>query len=315
MVVGGCGYVGVEAIPYLLPKNEVTVYDTQWFGGGERPSWPNVDTYKLIKGDVRYTAKLVSACVNHDVVIWLASISNNEMCKIHPRLSERVNFDAFARFVDEIKHTNVGRIIYASSVAAYGNSDSDATEATPLAPTTPYGDGKRDCENWLRMYGKGVTCITRSASVCGYSGRMRFDLTVNKMTHDAIRYGRIKVNGGQQKRSHIHILDLARAYRMLVEAPDDIIAGQVFNLVGENQAVLETAEIVAKETGATIEVGPSTDDRSYSVDGTKAKMVLDFVPKKSVLEAVMYMKACFDLGMWKDSENDSRYWNMVDGIV
>jgi nucleoside-diphosphate-sugar epimerase len=155
-----------------------------------------------------------------------------------------------------VRNANVGRIIYASSVAAYGSSDKDATEATPLAPTTPYAEAKRDAENWLRMHGKGITCITRSASVCGYSGRMRFDTTVNKMTHDAIRYGSIKVNGGSQKRSHIHIQDLAQAYRILVTAPADVVAGQVFNLVGENQTVLETAQTVANETARRSKSAP-----------------------------------------------------------
>lgn len=306
--------MGAIVVPHLLDaKHEVTVYDTQWLGHGFLPEQAN-SPLKIIKGDVRYTAKLVTACVDHDVVLWLASISNNDMCVGQPKLAERVNFDAFAQFVTESRNANIGRIIYASSVAAYGSSDKDATEATTLAPTTPYAEAKRDAENWLSMYGKGITCITRSASVCGYSQRMRFDTTVNKMTHDAIRHGVIKVNGGSQKRSHIHIQDLAQAYKILVSAPADTVAGQVFNLVGENQTVLETAQIVANETEAQIEVGPATDDRSYSVDGTKARIVLDFIPKKSVRHAVIDIKARFDFGMWKDT-SDSRYWNMVDGLV
>jgi hypothetical protein len=42
--------------------------------------------------------------------------------------------------------------------------------------------------------------------------------------------------------------------------------------------------------------------------------VLDFIPKKSVRHAVIDIKARFDSGMWKDT-TDSRYWNLVDGLV
>jgi UDP-glucose 4-epimerase len=94
LVTGGCGYVGDIVVPHLIAdKHEVTVYDSQWFGHG---SPCGSETLKIIKGDVRYTAKLVTACVDHDVVLWLASISNNDMCVGQPKLAERVNFDAFA---------------------------------------------------------------------------------------------------------------------------------------------------------------------------------------------------------------------------
>lgn len=307
-------------VPWLLADgHEVTVFDLMWFGKGHLPDNPRL---KVIRGDVRDIRGVTDACVQQDAVIWLASLSSNAMCERYPAIDDRVNRDAVplglyaARTANRYAPT-VQRFIYASSVAAYGSSDEDATEERALEPSTAYGEGKQYAEMWVRQYNDSdfTTVITRSASVCGYSLHQRFDLTVNRMTHDAIRYGRIRVNGGRQKRSHIHMHDICRAYRLLLVAPKDDVGGQAFNLVAQNQTVLETAMIVSEETDAVVDVGPATDDRSYSVDGTKAKKVLGFVPQKSVRDAVRDLKARFDCGMWPDSTTNPVYMNEAHGLA
>jgi nucleoside-diphosphate-sugar epimerase len=131
-----------------------------------------------------------------------------------------------------------------------------------------------------------------------------------------VRKGVIHVNGGQQKRSHIHMHDACRAYRRLLDVPRETIAGQVFNFVAENQTVMQTAQTVAEEIGAVaIYNGPATDNRSYTVNGSKAREQLDFEPKKTVRDAVRDLKARFDEGMWKDSMTNQYYMNLADGLV
>ena len=141
---------------------------------------------------------------------------------------------------------------------------------------------------------------------------MRFDTTVNKMVHDACKTGVITVNGGDQKRSHISMQDICRAYKQLVNIPGEIIAGQTFNYVTENQSVKETAEIVAAASGAKIVYKPHSDNRSYSVSGHKARRVLGFEPKETITEAIEYLVALFQGGYlsWKDLSDD-KYKNIV----
>ena len=314
LVPGGCGYIGAMLVPHLLADgHKVTVFDIQFFGHGTLPL--DNANLRVIKGDVRDIRGIRDACVGQDAVIWLASLSNNDMCIREPVLHDRINKDAVPIGIFAARIAGVKRFIYASSVAAYGSSETDADETTPLAPTTPYGEGKLFGEQWCRQYAADdfTTVIVRAASVCGHSSRQRFDLTVNRMTHDAVRYGLIKVNGGQQKRSHIHIRDICRAYQELLKAPAEDVSGEAFNFVGENQTVLETAQIVAEETGASIDIGPATDDRSYSVDGAKARSVLTFVPRYTVRQAVRDLKVWFAEGMWKDT-TAPHFWNMAEGI-
>lgn len=315
LVPGGCGYVGAMLVPWLLAdEHRVTVLDTQWFGHGH-PC--DNESLRVIKGDVRDTRNFRDACVGQDAVIYLASLSNNAMCEREPHLADAVNRDSVPSALFSARIAGVKRFIYASSVAAYGSSNADAKETEPLAPTTPYATAKEYGESWTKHYNADdfITVVARSASVCGYSPHQRLDLTVNMMVHDAMRRGVIKVNGGQQKRCHIHIHDICRAYRMLLGAPAEKIAGQAFNFVAENATVLATAKLVAEETGARLEIGPATDDRSYTVDGTKAREVLGFRPQRTVREAVRDLKARFDSGMWPDSLTNPAYQNLADGLV
>jgi nucleoside-diphosphate-sugar epimerase len=313
LVPGGCGYIGAMLVPLLLADgHRVTVFDTQWWGRGHLPD--DNGRLSVIKGDVRDAGLLRAACDGMDAVIYLASVSNNDMHAKNPDVFEAVNVGSFPDAVAAAARAGVKRFIYASSVAAYGASDVPLSEEATLEPTTPYGEAKYWCERWLKDARMACT-IVRMASVCGYSPHQRFDLTVNRMVHDACRIGAIRVNGGEQWRSHIHIHDACAAYRRLLDVPAEVINAQVFNFVAENQTVRRTALIVAEETGAIIQYGPATDDRSYLVDGTKASDVLDFVPKKTVRDAVRDLKARFDSGMWADSMTNPQYMNIAHGLV
>lgn len=312
LVAGGAGYIGAVLVPRLLADgHRVTVYDTMWFGNGHLPDNGNLT---VIKGDVRSVRDMNAACEGQEAVICLASISAEEMCQRNRTLARTVNIGGTMSVALSAKEAGVKRFIYASSVAAYASGDKASTEADDMRPTTIYGECKVEGElRVLKQHPEAV--IVRSASVCGYSPHQRFDLTVNMMVHDAVRKGVITVNGGAQKRSHIHIQDVCEFYKLLLDAPKEKIAGQVFNVVAENATVAETARLVANEIGARIVTQPRSDERSYTVDGTKAREVLGFVPRRTVRQAVIDLKARFDSGYWKDSLSNQVYQNLADGLV
>lgn len=298
-------------VPWLLAdKHLVTVVDTEWFGSGHLPDNENLT---VINGDIRSASEMALACKGQQAVIALASISAESMCQKYGEAARSVNVDGAAVLVQAARKANVERFIYASSVAAYGSRDRDATENDELAPATLYGKAKCEAEK-IAIEHFPDTTIVRSASVCGYSLHQRFDLTVNKMAHDAVRGHTIVVNGGKQKRCHIHMRDICRAYRTLVDAKAGAIAGQTFNFVAENAAVIDTAAMVAEETNCEIKIGPPTDNRSYTVSGAKAKDMLGFTASGTIRKAVRELVVRLEAGYWKDSATNPAYQNMAHGL-
>ena len=314
LVPGGGGYVGAMLVPHLLADGHfVTVYDTEWFGKHHLPI--HNESMRFINGDVRHKRAFASACEGQDAVIYLASISNNAMCEKYPELAHSVNVSAFDHCVMGARNAGVKRFIYASSVAAYG-SVKNAKEDSELAPTTPYGEGKAACEKVLASYGLRDFCTTivRSASVFGYSLNMRFDLTLNKMIHDAMRKGAITVNGGNQKRCHISLVDICKLYKLLLAAPVRDIAGESFNAVCFTESVLDSAKYIGRVLNVPVNIKPHSDDRSYTVDFLKAFQHLEFIAEESPLAATEILKAHFDSGRWTDSMTNQHYLRMADGL-
>jgi nucleoside-diphosphate-sugar epimerase len=248
----------------------------------------HVTGYDLLElRDVRNKDLIESFCQGKDAIIYLAGITNNDECERNREFSEGINVNGFTGVVEAAEKAQVKRLIFASSVAAYGSTPTEVSEDRPLLPTTAYGRDKANCEAFLNGYAHIPYIITRSASVCGWSPAMRNDLTVNKMVFDARTKHKITVNGGDQWRCHIHIQDLCEFYALLLEAPLEKIHGQAFNMVERNESVKETANTVAFMVSMTeVEFGPPTDDRSYRVSGDKALRLLGWKPKRPYTDGV-----------------------------
>src|SRR5215469_16636526 len=148
-VTGGAGYCGSRLVPQLLAHGyKVTVYDILYFGDHFLPK--RHPQLKVIKGDIRDTAKLAAAVAGHDAFVSLACISNDASFELDEKLSTSINLDAFEPMVQTAKSAGVKRFVYASSSSVYGVSDQpDVTEDHPLVPLTLYNKYKGMCEPLL----------------------------------------------------------------------------------------------------------------------------------------------------------------------
>lgn len=318
LVTGGAGYVGCVLVPKLLAAgHEVIVYDLMVFGSDGLPTHPSL---RVIQGDIRDTDCLREALEGVQSVIHLACISNDPSFALDPALSRSINYECFEPMVVACKSMGVRRFIYASTSSVYGVSDApDVTEDHPLVPLTDYNKYKGLCEPFLlRHQSPGfTTVIIRPATVCGYSPRMRFDLTVNILTNHAVNRRVVAVFGGAQKRPNIHIDDLAELYVDLLERSDHAIAGQIFNAAYQNHTVAELAEIVREVVEREmpgepirIETSPSNDLRSYHVSSSKIAQQLGYVPRRSIEDAVRDLCQAFTAGRCPNSLTDDRYINV-----
>src|SRR3990167_4327649 len=133
LVTGGGGYVGAVLVKKLLTRGYfVRVLDLFLY---EKDPFREIDQTKVIgkleilKGDIRKIGIIDFACMDIDVVIHLACISNDPSFDLDPSLGQSVNLDAFEPFVRVAKNSGVERFINASSSSVYGVSeDKEVTE-------------------------------------------------------------------------------------------------------------------------------------------------------------------------------------------
>jgi nucleoside-diphosphate-sugar epimerase len=235
---------------------------------------------------------------------------------LNPELGKSINFDAFRPLVVASREHGVRRFVFASSSSVYGVKEEDrVTEDLPPAPLTDYSRYKAECENILwEFQSSDFTCVTlRPATVCGYSPRLRLDLTVNILTNHAFQNRRIRVFGGSQYRPNIHIDDVTDCYVRILQLPADAVAGKTWNVGYDNFTVREIADQVRDtlgDDGIEIVTEPTDDLRSYRVDSERIGRDIGFRPQKTVRDAIRDLAAAFRAGKVPDSMSDPRYYNI-----
>jgi len=316
LVTGGAGYVGAVLVPKLIHQGyQVKVIDLYLFGEDVLAACKGHPNLREVKGDIRDRDLLEKEIPGTDVIIHLACISNDPSYELDPQLGKSINYDAFVQLVNIAKKSGVKRFIYASSSSVYGiKNEPEVTENLSLEPLTDYSKYKALCEEVLLKAASDdfIVSIIRPSTVCGYSPRLRLDLTVNILTNHAIHKGEITVFGGEQKRPNIHIEDMTDLYVFLLRQPDEKIHRKIYNAGYQNFKVRELAEIVRKTLGGHIPivVTPSNDNRSYHVSSQKIKEDLGFEPKHTIENAVQDLKNAMEAGKIKDAMSDKRYYNI-----
>ena len=315
LVTGGAGYVGAVLVPRLLEKGfNVTVIDWYLFG---QNVLKNHTRLRQIKGDIRDSKLIEKELKNVDAVIHLACISNDPSFELDPKLGKSINYDATIALVKLAKRRKIKRFIYASTSSVYGvKREKEVTEDLPLEPLTDYSRFKALCEEYIRkQQGKGFTVlILRPATICGYSARMRLDLTVNMLTIQALINKRITVFGGFQKRPNIHIQDMVDIYLKALQYPSEKIGGKIYNVGYENYTLHDIAKMIKKTLGdpsIEIVISRTNDKRSYHISSIKIESELRFKPKHTMEEAILDLKKAYEEGKIPNALTDYRYTNLL----
>lgn len=299
-VTGACGYKGSVLVPKLLAKgHSVTAFDIMWFGNFLQPH----PALKVTQGDIRNIDEVNLDGI--DAIIHLSSVANDPCGDLNPQLTWEISCLATMQLADRAKRDGIKHFIYASSGSVYGVKDElQVTEDLELLPISEYNKTKMCGERILLSYKDDmVVQIVRPATVCGFSPRMRLDVSVNMLAMQALTNGRITVFGGDQTRPNIHIDDITDLYLFLLDHPEHT---GVYNAGFENISILQIAEMVAKHVPAEIIVTPSNDPRSYRVNSDKL-LATGFRPKKTVEDAIKEIIGLYRQNALKD---DERFHNL-----
>jgi nucleoside-diphosphate-sugar epimerase len=316
LVTGGAGYIGSVLTKRLLDRGyRVRILDRLYWGRG--PIGAILDQVEVVEADVRDMP--ATALDGVDAVIHLAGLSNDPTAEYDPEANWQMNAVATEPLGRACLDRVVERLVFASSCSLYdGMPPGMHDETADIKPRGAYATSKRYGEEaLLALVDEGLCPVMlRNGTVYGYSPRMRFDLVVNTFVKDALLKGQLHLHGGGWMwRPLVDVQDVSAAMIAVMEAPADLVRGEIFNVLHSNYQIRELAMLVAGSVqlmGRTVtlkeEPAPRLT-RDYECSNNKLASRLGFQPTRSVVEAIDGILESIDIED-KTMLTDPRFYNI-----
>lgn len=319
LVTGGAGYLGTLVVDELLGAGRgVRVLDVLLHGQEQIVAELEARGVEVVRGDVRDGAARSRALEGVDAVVHLAAIVGDPACALDPKGSHEVNVEGARALAQDAARGGVDRLVFASTCSNYGRMDDPSVpiaEDGALVPLSLYAEQKVAVESWLlsaALGGLRPTCL-RFATLYGVGPRMRFDLTVNEFTRDLWADRELDVFGERFWRPYVHVRDAARSVRIVLDAPQEQVAGRVFNVgrTTENYRKIDLVEMIRRQIdcGHVTFVHRDEDPRDYKVSFDRIAGELGFETTMTVAEGVAEIVGALDAGHFADPF-DPRFRNI-----
>ncbi|MBL8099373.1 MAG: NAD(P)-dependent oxidoreductase [Anaerolineales bacterium] len=324
LITGGAGYIGSILTSELLRLNyKVTILDSLLFGGESIMPFMSHPNFHFIKTDVT-ESRAVRDAIKKDwdkpnAVIHLAGIVGFPACQaVGKQVSWKYNVEATKLAYEQSADLGVERFVFASTYSNYGLSEDGkpVTEESSLNPQSLYAETKIAAEEYL-LNQKDSSCaplLFRFATLYGISPRTRFDLIVNQFVLEAFTKRQLIIYQRGYSRSFVHIRDIVRGIIMGLEAKQNKIRGQVFNLGTDsgNYTKSEIVNLILKRMPETIveykDMSFGGDMRDITVSFEKIKRVLGFETTLDVDDGVREVLFALKSGLIRNPTED-RYRN------
>jgi len=289
LVTGGAGFIGSHIVELLLqePNAEAAVLDK--LSRGSRDNlFPGCE---FIHGDIGDRMAVREAMTGTDIVFHDAAFVSIRGSFDRLRDDIATNCLGTATVFEEAARARVRKIVFASSMAVYGQPESTtAAEDTPAVPVSPYGLSKLRGEMVLRMFAEKHGFEHASLRYFNtYGTRQTPSDYVGVMTtfiRQALQGEPLTVYGdGKQTRDFVHVGDIARA-NLLAARPG--VTG-VFNIgSGVELSINQLADMILELLGGgkvCLPAPPGEIDR-ICADITRAESELGYEPQTTIRTAL-----------------------------
>ncbi len=263
VITGGCGFIGVNLIRFLLTNDEeisIRILDNLSVGQPEdlarvckfnrwkddNPSQWKAGGVFLVTGDIRDFDLSLQVCQGADVIVHLAANTGVIPSIEDPRKDCELNVLGTFNYLESARQQGVARFILASSGAPLGEQIPPIHEEMVPRPISPYGAsklcGEAYCSAFHGSYGLETVCL-RFGNVYGPYSYHKGSVVAKFIKHLLADEPLPIYGDGNQTRDFIYVDDLARAVWLSMSAPD--IGGQVFQIATHREhTVAEVAEML-----------------------------------------------------------------------
>jgi nucleoside-diphosphate-sugar epimerase len=319
LVVGGAGYIGSVLTSALLSAGySVRVLDSLLYdNSASLGAVADNPRFSFVHGDIRAAEEVKSAMDGITDVVLLAALVGDPVCKQNPDLARETNLDGARNVIAAAADASLRRFVFASTCSNYGlrEDDEPAGEGEELHPLSLYAETKVEMEH--ELLGGDLPfepVVLRVSTAFGTSPRMRFDLTVSEFTRELALGHTLEVYDADTWRPYCHVGDISRGIAVALEASTEDVAGEVYNLGGDDsnhtkRSIVEAA-LNALGGGDVSWAEGGADARNYRVSFKKIQDRLGYFPDNTVDAAVGQLAKAIRAGMFADVERRSlRYRN------
>ena len=317
LVTGGAGFIGANFVRHVLATRSdvhITNLDALTYSGNleNLAGLESHPRHEFVKGDIRDAARVASLLPQCDAVVHMAAESHVDRSILDSRPFIDTNVTGTQILLDEARRAGTPRFLYVSTDEVYGSlpledTSLKFTEATPLAPNSPYAASKAAGDLLVRAahHTFGMHVVTTRCS--NNFGPYQFPEKVIPLFATNLIEGRkVPLYGdGKNVRDWLHVTDHCEAIVAVLERGR---AGEVYNIGGNNErSNLELTHAILAAMGCGPEmIQPVADrpghDRRYAIDASKIERELGWRPTRSAwpqaLEATLDWYRTND-GWWK----------------
>ena len=290
LVTGGAGFIGSHLVRNLV-RGGIAVRVLDNYSSGKPENLKNLGRQvELVEGDIRNAIACRNACRGVDTVFHLAALVSVPKSVADPVQSDAINSGGTLNMLLAARDNGVHRLVFSSSAAIYGNTNTIPTPETVLpCPTSPYGVQKLTSEHYARnfthLYGLETVSL-RYFNVYGpgQDPTSPYAAAIPKFLMRLLQGDAPIVFGdGEQTRDFCYVADVVAANRCAAAAPKSAADGSAFNIAGGgrisvNELLPRIQATIATAIPIHYEPSREGDIKHSCADITAARTVLGYAP-------------------------------------